>query len=375
MSDTSSTRQLRRATQRGVLGGVAAGLARYFRIDVVIVRIVFIASLFVGGIGIIAYIAAWLLVPDEDGRTAIRLGTGDARSDDLGRVAGVVLIFLAAMLVVSHWSWTGDIGVPVLLIGAGTWLLVRRAGDAPPSEASPGETPVAPDVVGDDTGERTSGPADVDTIAAPPATASSTRGPSGPPVAQVTVALVVIAAGLLGLAAAAWPELTLRASLAVCLAITGGGLVVGAFVGRGRSLIGLGIVLLSALSLTAAVDVDLRGGVGERRYTPSSLADVDDEYRLGLGEMIIDLRDLRADELRGQRVPVDASISAGSLEIFVPQGVRVEGTADARLGDLDVFGLTEEGAGPEIDIERDGPEGAGVIVIEASVGAGEIVIR
>jgi phage shock protein PspC (stress-responsive transcriptional regulator) len=49
-----------------MLGGVAAGVARQFGIDVTLVRVGF-AALAIAGIGIPLYLAAWLLIP-EDGQ-------------------------------------------------------------------------------------------------------------------------------------------------------------------------------------------------------------------------------------------------------------------------------------------------------------------
>ncbi len=48
-----------------MLGGVAAGLARYFGVDVTIVRIAFVVLTIVGGAGIPLYLAGLLLIPEE----------------------------------------------------------------------------------------------------------------------------------------------------------------------------------------------------------------------------------------------------------------------------------------------------------------------
>ena len=49
-----------------MLGGVAAGIAGYVGVDVLLVRIAFAVLTIVGGVGIPLYLACWLLVPDED---------------------------------------------------------------------------------------------------------------------------------------------------------------------------------------------------------------------------------------------------------------------------------------------------------------------
>jgi phage shock protein C len=65
------TRILRRAASGRVLGGVAAGLASYFAINVTHVRIALIALSFLGGAGVPLYLAAWLLIPEEGSDIAI----------------------------------------------------------------------------------------------------------------------------------------------------------------------------------------------------------------------------------------------------------------------------------------------------------------
>jgi len=48
-----------------MIAGVCGGLAEYFRIDPVLVRVLFVVFTFTGAIGLIAYVLLWLLVPEE----------------------------------------------------------------------------------------------------------------------------------------------------------------------------------------------------------------------------------------------------------------------------------------------------------------------
>lgn len=57
-------RKLFRDVDTGKVGGVAAGLAAYFRTDVVLVRVLFLISLFLGGSGFIVYLILWVVVPE-----------------------------------------------------------------------------------------------------------------------------------------------------------------------------------------------------------------------------------------------------------------------------------------------------------------------
>lgn len=59
-----SPRRLFRDTQHGMIAGVAAGLAAYLSIDVVIIRLLFVALVFAGGSGILLYVVLWLIMPE-----------------------------------------------------------------------------------------------------------------------------------------------------------------------------------------------------------------------------------------------------------------------------------------------------------------------
>jgi phage shock protein PspC (stress-responsive transcriptional regulator) len=48
-----------------MVAGVASGMARYLRVDVLLVRIALVTLIFVGGIGLPLYVACWLLIPEE----------------------------------------------------------------------------------------------------------------------------------------------------------------------------------------------------------------------------------------------------------------------------------------------------------------------
>ena len=48
------------------IGGVCGGIAQYFDIDPIIVRILWFVAAFFYGIGIIHYLACWIIVPREN---------------------------------------------------------------------------------------------------------------------------------------------------------------------------------------------------------------------------------------------------------------------------------------------------------------------
>jgi phage shock protein C len=58
-------KRLYRSTSHRVIGGVAGGLGDYLDIDPVLIRIAFVVALFFGGVGLLAYIIAWIIIPEQ----------------------------------------------------------------------------------------------------------------------------------------------------------------------------------------------------------------------------------------------------------------------------------------------------------------------
>jgi phage shock protein PspC (stress-responsive transcriptional regulator) len=55
-----------------MVAGICAGIAEYFGLDVSLVRvIVAVVSVLTGGAGALAYLAAWMIIPDEGEKTSI----------------------------------------------------------------------------------------------------------------------------------------------------------------------------------------------------------------------------------------------------------------------------------------------------------------
>lgn len=73
MNDSNlPVRRLYRTVDDRMLGGVAGGLADYLKVDPVGIRLLFAAlTLFSGGVFLLVYLAAWLLVPEVPVGTAI----------------------------------------------------------------------------------------------------------------------------------------------------------------------------------------------------------------------------------------------------------------------------------------------------------------
>ncbi|HAG16653.1 MAG TPA: hypothetical protein DCG69_09045 [Bacteroidales bacterium] len=57
------TKRLYRKSNERVVAGVCAGLGDYFGIDKVIVRLIWVLLVVLGGIGLLAYLISWIMIP------------------------------------------------------------------------------------------------------------------------------------------------------------------------------------------------------------------------------------------------------------------------------------------------------------------------
>jgi len=70
-TNTVNPEALRRPVQDSVVAGVAAGLAGYLGVDVMIIRLAFVVLTVFGGAGVPLYLAGLLLIPEEGSEVSI----------------------------------------------------------------------------------------------------------------------------------------------------------------------------------------------------------------------------------------------------------------------------------------------------------------
>lgn len=134
-------KRLYRSRSNAVLGGVAGGIAEYFVVDPVIVRLAWVIAAFLGGFGVFAYIVAWLIIPANSGeewdndwhwseRVREKFGEvadGSARARGDGpRTFGLILVAIGVYLLARNFLPHLGLGRfwPVLIILAGAWLVL-----------------------------------------------------------------------------------------------------------------------------------------------------------------------------------------------------------------------------------------------------------
>jgi phage shock protein PspC (stress-responsive transcriptional regulator) len=359
-----------------VIAGVCQGAARYFDIDPVILRVVLAVLTVFGGAGFVIYALAWLLIPDEN-RTETHLErwlhTGHIEFRQAVLVISIAIclvIFLANVNVFAHRI--GAAAVAVLAALLLTELVGRRNGrslfgtrprsTAPPVYYGPEPAPAAPASPGG--GATAAYPLSLP-IAAPAPRERAWLG-------WVTFGLVLLTAGVLSVVATSGAAHLQPADvLAACVAVCGVGLVIGAFAGRARAIIPLGLLLVLALGLANALPRNLTWTAGTRSWTPVP-SDLASSYVLGAGKADLDLSHLGA----ATTATIDARMGAGRLIVYVPRRSGVVIDAKVGAGRMWVLGHEQDGTGVSLHrVILPAAPGAGTLTLHLEDGFGDVEVR
>jgi PGF-CTERM protein len=393
---------LRRSRSDRKVLGVAGGLGRWAGVDPLVFRVLFVVLTVFGGSGLLLYALGWLLVP-EDGESESegqRLVNGRSKSS----AATVIGILVVLVIGIAATGWFidsgpgfGGLGALVAVIAI-VVLISRNHRDGPVAGTDPAAPPtVAPA----EPGAYGQTPGTAYAAAMPPT--SPVPAPPGPPappyipttsypvyvpappapprersiLGRVTVSVALIVVGvLIGWNGATDSDVPVRAVIAAALAVVGLGLVVGAYVGRARGLVVLGVLLTLLVSAAAVADIPVRGGVGDRTWRPAAVSDLRSTYRLGIGQSELDLT--RLDLAGAGRTRVDIRQGIGHLLVIVPDNVVVRIDADANAGEIQ---LPDQDAvnGTDLSERVVLPEGsapsAAVLVVDAELGVGSLEVR
>jgi len=292
-----SPRSLRRRAHGRVLGGVAAGLAEYFDIDVVLVRVAFVVLAVFGGSSLLLYVVGWVLIPGERGEGGPSSDGGPGGPPRHNRFVFVAFAALAALALADlvssgpwwpHWGWGA---VP------GFWLFFA---------------------------------------------------------ALAFLALLVLRHPSDSAAARARRVLLATAVAVVALVV---------------------VSIASVFTAEAVTGVPLRGGVGASHWQPDTAAQVAPQYRLALGQLMVDLRSVA---FPSGTTHVTASVGIGQLVVEVPAGPAVSVSARSGMGNVSVFGDDNGGVGAtrSVDEQATGTTPGARIVLDAQAGIGQVrVVR
>lgn len=263
-------RKLYRSRGDRVLGGVCGGIGRHYDMDPVLLRIlVVVATVFTGGVFLLAYVLAWIFIPDEP----------------------------------AYWA-----PAPQQPPVPPTYTAYAAGGTG--AYVDPG------------TGQVYGGTAY--RYIPPPRTEPRSY------LGLLTLSAAVVVGALLGLANALGASISGLIVFASMLLVLGVGMVVGGWRGRTRWLIAPALVVLLIVQGTAAVHHIVGGasGVGDRRWTPVATSQ---SFDLGAGSAVLDLSktspgtssftakvgigELRVILPRDTTLVLDANVGVGEIDL------------------------------------------------------------
>jgi predicted membrane protein len=208
--------------------------------------------------------------------------------------------------------------------------------------------------------------------------------PAPPPRAERFHAGRFVAGVIIALLGVGWllealdvTQIPWRVLLPATLVFVGVALIAGSRSSRSHGpLVAVGIVLTAFLTLGTAVDLPLAGGAGARTERPASLADVQGEYRLGLGELTIDLTRLPPPTEGAKPVRIKVRVGMGRLVVLLPDHVLASVRGHAGIGDVEVFGRRRSGFDVQYGFEPDVANGTPIpFALDLSVGVGSVEVR
>ncbi|MBA3233726.1 MAG: PspC domain-containing protein [Propionibacteriales bacterium] len=399
--------RVRRAADDHLVAGVCEGLSRHFDIDPIVIRVIFGALTVFGGAGVVLYVLAWITIP-RDGSYDSPASGWLHRDPERILVAGLSIAAVAAVA-----TMIGTIGVsapnpfPAVVIGCLALilfaLLTRRSQDRhAPGDATtnsetnatstattqtPTQSPIQSPI---DAGDRDRPwwrrPAT--TRNAQPSDGDGPTGPSGPPIPpapptvpssrstsrraraqrsrllSTTLAVIAIALGTVWmLAETVFADIEPSVYPGTVLGIVAIALLIGAWYGRSRTLIAVG---LFASMVTVVTTVVGPGPYGEQTHRPQTAAAVESTYQHGAGQFNLDLTDVAdVDALDGRTTNLDVSV--GAVDVVVPTSIDATIRAHVRGGEItgsrqvvdlgqgsqDLILVPEQTSAPDVTIEID----------------------
>jgi phage shock protein PspC (stress-responsive transcriptional regulator) len=367
-------RTLRRSNNDRVAAGVAGGLGEYFGLDPVLFRVLFAVTSFFGGAGIIAYLLAWMVIPDQTTSTA-----------PMDRIAATLrrfrvpfwLVAIIAIIVVwaGAFSWwapgpSGAIVVAAVILAI---VLSRRAGSktGPPSAVLPNavpapvtpEPPITTDIPQPWLPETRSWIAE-----------SRARRRRSAPVRWATLGVLVAALGGIAIADAVGGIV-----LPVYFWVTGAIVLAGLLVGLAlrRTPWTLAVLLIPAvLGLIAFgnTGASLHDGAGRTTVTPTAATQLDPQYRLAFGQVTLDLRSLAS--LTSPRT-VDITLAGGEVHLLLPRTLNASVHAVVHAGDVRLNENRSNdngGFNHTVDVPAATTATGAALAINVHLGAGDVHI-
>jgi phage shock protein PspC (stress-responsive transcriptional regulator) len=353
---------LRRSSTDRVAAGVSGGLGEYFNLDPVLFRVLFAVSAFFGGAGVVLYLLAWIAIPDQHTDEApLDRFTGTLRRYRIPFwLVATIAVILGWVALFSWWAPRSAGALVIALVILAIVLSRRqfRPNGSTPGQYAPGQyTPgqYAPGQYAP--GQYVSGPTlSPDAPAAaysgafpgtdtPPAAevwlpgtrtwiqesreAARIRRRRSAPITWTTLGVLAVTMAALGVADAVGGIV-----LPTYFWVAGGILLTGLIVGIAlrRAPLAMNFLLVPVLLGLLAFGgsrASLHDGGGTNTWTPQSSADLAGQYRLGFGQLTLDLRSMGT--LSSPRT-VDITVAAGQVRLLLPNSLNAVVQSHVHIG-------------------------------------------
>jgi phage shock protein PspC (stress-responsive transcriptional regulator) len=320
--EPSAVKRLERSRSDRMLAGVSGGLARYFDMHPAFFRVGFVVLTLIGGAGIIIYLAAALVIPDEGHEDSVAAEVLKQRSDRIWPLIGLGLVAVAAFVLLSRATfWPhGDAAWILLLLAGGVILWLTRR--EPPRPA----------------------PAPAPTAVMSPAAPEADTFPAAPEAEAETVPIQAVAA-----------EDSRRVRrLGRAIGITFAALIAA--------------LLIAAAVFAATLPVHLSHGIGDETYFVSDASSLQDSYELGIGDLTLDLSEL---QLPVGTTNIKTRVDIGRTTVIVPRDAAVQAIGEAGFGEVRLLGNETDGRDADLAFHQTGTR---TLVLDSRVGAGQVVV-
>ncbi|MDD9349226.1 PspC domain-containing protein [Mumia sp.] len=399
---TGSLTDIRRTESGRMVAGVCAGIGRTLGIDPVIPRILFAVFTLVGFGGVIAYVASWILIPDErTGESYLKrwLGLGD--SEPQIRLVGLGAAGLIAVTWTWGWGWQiGPLWVAALVVIAwvgyreyqerrdsGTSSVTPPPNVPPPpapSYAPPPWAPTAPAPVTPTPFAPTGAPSYAAVPPVPPGPPGPAWGsapqpaPVKPPkrpnprhdrgtLTVITLSAMLIVTGVTLVATQG--DLAPSVYAAAATGTLALGMLIGTVFGNARPLILPAILAVMVLAVSTVIP---RLDAGRIETVPTSAADLRSGYAVGTGEVVVDLRQVSDPAaLDGRRLELEVGL--GGVRVYVPATLDIDLDASVGAGSITALGYQRGGVQTSLDVRDDTSLPDLILSIDVSLGDVEVI--
>jgi phage shock protein PspC (stress-responsive transcriptional regulator) len=130
----------------------------------------------------------------------------------------------------------------------------------------------------------------------------------------------------------------------------------------------IALIFVATAVFAAAFHVHVGNGVGDRNYVVAGTVDLHRDYKLGIGDMTLDLRNV---EFPAGETHVNARVDVGNLDVIVPSDVALRIHGEAQAGEVNLLGNSVDGHNADDTLSQDG---ARVLDLDAHVGAGVVTV-